>query len=90
MRSLKRESSTRGCVASGEQPALNPLDITRELSLVNFSAFDDSIEERIAALADGSLKVDDVVTHESDAGDVREASKATLESAKLGKVLLGF
>ncbi|MFP7761105.1 L-idonate 5-dehydrogenase [Marisediminicola sp. LYQ85] len=79
-----------GLLPSGEQPALVSLAITRELELVGSFRFADEIDEVIAALADGSLIVDAVVTHEFDAEDALEAFAVAADSASSGKVLLRF
>ena len=52
-----------GLLPSGPQPVLISLAITRELELVGSFRFNDEIDDVIAALADGSLAVDPVVTH---------------------------
>ena len=62
-----------GLLPSGEQPVLISLAITRELELVGAFRFNDEIDEVIAALADGSLYVEPVVTHEFAVADALEA-----------------
>ena len=79
-----------GLLPSGEQPALISLAITRELELVGSFRFNDEIDEVIAALADGSLEVGPVVTHEFPAADALAAFEAARDSASSGKVLLRF
>ena len=79
-----------GLLPSGEQPALISLAITRELELVGSFRFNDEIDEVIAALADGSLEVDPVVTHEFAADEALAAFDLARDSAKSGKVLLRF
>ena len=79
-----------GLLPSGEQPALISLAITRELELVGSFRFNDEIDEVIAALADGSLVIDPVVTHEFDAADALEAFEVARDSSISGKVLLRF
>lgn len=79
-----------GLLPSGEQPALISLAITRELELVGSFRFNDEIDEVIAALADGSLAVAPVVTHEFPVGDALEAFAIAQDSAVSGKVLLRF
>jgi len=79
-----------GLLPSGEQPALISLAITRELELVGSFRFNDEIDEVIAALADGSLVVDPIVTHEFAASDALEAFATARDSANSGKVLLKF
>jgi len=79
-----------GLLPSGEQPALLSLAITRELELVGSFRFADEIDEVLAALADGTLYVDPVVTHEYAASDALEAFAVALDSAVSGKVLLRF
>lgn len=79
-----------GLLPAGEQPALISLVITRELELVGSFRFNDEIDEVIAALADGSLDVDAVVTHEFAVADSLEAFAMAKDSASSGKVLLRF
>lgn len=79
-----------GLLPAGEQPALIALAITRELELLGSFRFNDEIDEVLAALTDGSLFVDPVVTHEFDAADAPEAFAVARDSAVSGKVLLRF
>ncbi|GAB3128092.1 L-idonate 5-dehydrogenase [Glaciibacter psychrotolerans] len=79
-----------GLLPSGEQPALISLAITRELELVGSFRFNDEIDEVIAALSDGSLVIDSVVTHEFAAEDALEAFEVARDSSRSGKVLLRF
>lgn len=79
-----------GLLPSGEQPALVSLAITRELELVGSFRFNDEIDDVIAALADGSLKVGPVVTHEFAVEDSLRAFEIARDSAVSGKVLLTF
>ncbi|EAR24469.1 putative L-idonate 5-dehydrogenase [marine actinobacterium PHSC20C1] len=79
-----------GLLPSGQQPALISLAITRELELVGSFRFNDEIDEVIAALADGSLFVAPIVTHEFAAADAHEAFAVATDSANSGKVLLRF
>lgn len=79
-----------GLLPSGEQPALISLAITRELELVGSFRFNDEIDEVITALADGSLDVSAIVTHEYDVEDALGAFETAKNSAESGKVLLKF
>jgi L-iditol 2-dehydrogenase/L-idonate 5-dehydrogenase len=79
-----------GLLPSGEQPALVSLAITRELELVGSFRFNDEIDDVISALADGSLDVASVVTHEFPAEDALEAFAVARDSSVSGKVLLRF
>ena len=79
-----------GLLPSGEQPALISLAITRELELVGSFRFNDEIDEVIGALADGSLQVEPIVTHEFAASDALEAFATARDSSLSGKVLLRF
>ncbi|MEV7647347.1 L-idonate 5-dehydrogenase [Arthrobacter sp. NPDC089319] len=79
-----------GLLPSGEQPALISLAITRELELVGSFRFNDEIDEVIAALADGSLYADPVMTHEYAAADALVAFGMARDSSQSGKVLLRF
>ncbi|MGV8912759.1 MAG: L-idonate 5-dehydrogenase [Rhodoglobus sp.] len=79
-----------GLLPSGEQPALISLAITRELELVGSFRFNDEIDDVIAALADGSLFVAPIVTHEFAASEAHEAFAVAKDSEHSGKVLLRF
>ncbi|KQO07452.1 L-idonate 5-dehydrogenase [Agreia sp. Leaf244] len=79
-----------GLLPSGEQPALISIAITRELELVGSFRFNDEIDDVIAALADGSLQVSPVVTHEFAVEDSLRAFEVARDSAVSGKVLLTF
>lgn len=79
-----------GLLPSGEQPALISLAITRELELVGSFRFNDEIDHVLAALADGSLDVSAIVTHEFGVDDALEAFAVAKNSAESGKVLLKF
>lgn len=79
-----------GLLPSGEQPALISLAITRELELVGSFRFNNEIDYVIAALADGSLRVEPIVTHEFAASDALEAFATARDSSLSGKVLLRF
>ncbi|MFK4638848.1 L-idonate 5-dehydrogenase [Paenarthrobacter histidinolovorans] len=79
-----------GLLPSGPQPVFISLAITRELELLGSFRFNDEIDDVIAALADGSLFVDPVVTHEFDLAHGLEAFEVAKNSAGSGKVLLNF
>ena len=79
-----------GLLPSGAQPVAVSLAIVRELELVGSFRFNDEIDEVIAALANGSLFVDPVVTHEYQLNDGLEAFEVAKNSALSGKVLLRF
>lgn len=79
-----------GLLPSGAQPVAISLAIVRELELVGSFRFNDEIDEVIAALANGSLFVDPVVTHEYALNDGLEAFEVAKNSALSGKVLLKF
>lgn len=79
-----------GLLPTGDQPVPVSLAITRELTLRGSFRFNDEIDEVIAALADGSLQVNAVVTHEFAASDALEAFAVARDSATSGKVLLRF
>ena len=73
-----------GLLPTGDQPVPMSLAITRELELVGSFRFNDEIDEVIAALADGSLVVDPVITHEYPDSGVLQAlrSPATPRSSR--------
>ncbi|NYD76421.1 L-idonate 5-dehydrogenase [Arthrobacter cupressi] len=79
-----------GLLPTGPQPVFISLAITRELELLGSFRFNDEIDEVIAALADGSLQVDPVVTHEFTLDRGLEAFEVAKNSAQSGKVLLDF
>ncbi|MFF1383037.1 L-idonate 5-dehydrogenase [Arthrobacter sp. NPDC058288] len=79
-----------GLLPSGPQPVLISLAITRELELKGSFRFNDEIDNVIAALADGTLFVDPVVTHEYPLERGIEAFEVARKSAESGKVLLDF
>jgi L-iditol 2-dehydrogenase/L-idonate 5-dehydrogenase len=79
-----------GLLPTGDQPVLVSLAIVRELELVGSFRFNDEIDEVIGALADGSLVVEPVVTHEFSVTDALDAFALARNSAESGKVLLNF
>ena len=79
-----------GLPPSGDQPVPVSLAISRELELVGSFRFNDEIDEVIRALADGSLVVDPVITHEFAVADALEAFTVARDSARSSKVLLRF
>jgi L-idonate 5-dehydrogenase len=79
-----------GLLPTGDQPVPVSLAITRELELVGSFRFDDEIDAVLAALADGSLRVDPVVTHELPAADALAAFDLARDPATSSKVLLRF
>jgi L-idonate 5-dehydrogenase len=98
---LVKESAVRGATRggrvvmvglppTGEKPPLLSLVIVRELELVGSFRFNDEIDEVLAALADGSLQVDPIDSHEFPVEDVVEACEVARDSAHSGKVLLRF
>jgi L-idonate 5-dehydrogenase len=79
-----------GLLPSGDQPVPISLAITRELELLGAFRFNDEIDEVIAALADRSLYVEPVVTHEFAVSDALQAFAVARDSAISSKVLLRF
>lgn len=79
-----------GLLPSGPQPVLISLAITRELDLLGSFRFNDEIDDVVAALADGSLFVDPVVTHTFALDQGLEAFEVARNAAVSGKVLLDF
>ena len=79
-----------GLLPSGPQPVATSLAITREIELLGSLRFNEEIEEVITALADGSLFVHPVVTHEYAVSDALAAFDMAKNSALSGKVLLHF
>lgn len=79
-----------GLLPTGAQPVLISLAITRELELKGSFRFNNEIDDVIAALADGSLKIDPVITHEFPVEEALEAFGVARNSSESGKVLLSF
>jgi L-idonate 5-dehydrogenase len=79
-----------GLLPSGDQPVPISLAITRELDLVGSFRFNDEIDDVIAALADGSLYADPVITHTFPVDDTLEAFAIAADPRASGKVLLEF
>ncbi|MBX3310374.1 MAG: L-idonate 5-dehydrogenase [Cryobacterium sp.] len=79
-----------GLLPAGEQPALISLAIVRELELVGSYRFNDEIDDVIAALAEGSLLVDPIITHEYPVAEAIHAFDIARDAATSCKVLLRF
>ena len=79
-----------GLLPTGDQPVPMSLAITRELELVGSFRFNDEIDEVIAALADGSLVIDPVLTHEFPVAQALEAFAVAKDASRSSKVLLRF
>jgi L-idonate 5-dehydrogenase len=79
-----------GLLPTGPQPVLISLAITRELELKGSFRFNDEIGDVIAALADGSLQIEPVITHQYPVEQAFEAFGIARNSAESGKVLLSF
>lgn len=79
-----------GLLPSGEQPVAISLAITRELDLLGSFRFNSEIDDVLGALADGSLYVDPVVTHEYPFSESLEAFHTAKDSRLSGKVLISF
>lgn len=79
-----------GLLPSGEQPVAISLAITRELELLGSFRFNAEMDEVLDALADGSLYVDPVVTHEYPFSRALEAFETAKDSRASGKVLISF
>lgn len=79
-----------GLLPSGDQPVPISLAITRELEIVGSFRFNDEIDSVLAALADGSLFVEPVVTHEFPSTQALEAFDLAKDPTRSGKVLISF
>ena len=79
-----------GLLPTGLQPAPLSLVITRELELVGSFRFNDEIGPVLSALADGSLVVEPVISHEFGVQDALEAFIAANDASSSAKVLLRF
>ncbi len=78
-----------GLLPPGPQPVPVATAIARELELVGSFRFNDEIDAVVEALADGSLDVEGVVTHELGVEDALAALETALDP-RTGKVLLRF
>lgn len=79
-----------GLLPTGMQPVPISLAITRELRLLGSFRFNNEIDEVIAALADGSLKIEPVITHEFPLAEALQAFEVAKDATSSGKVLLSF
>jgi L-idonate 5-dehydrogenase len=79
-----------GLLPTGPQPVLISLAITRELDLRGSFRFNNEIDDVITALADGTLHIGPVITHEYPLSQGLEAFATAKNSAESGKVLLNF
>jgi L-idonate 5-dehydrogenase len=82
---------TLGLQPPGEVPVPANLVVTRELELIGTFRFHAELPQVLAALADGSLRADPVVTHVlplTDADRAAEAFALAGDPARSGKVLL--
>ncbi len=79
-----------GLLPTGPQPALMSLAITKELDLRGSFRFVDEITDVLDAIADGSLKVQPVATHEYDVADALTAFEVAGDASRSSKVLLRF
>lgn len=79
-----------GLLPTGPQPALVSLATTKELDLRGSFRFVDEISDVLDALADGSLQVEAVATHEFAVTDAIEAFTVAADASRSGKVLLRF
>jgi L-idonate 5-dehydrogenase len=62
--------------------------VTREVTITGSSRFDAELPAVVAALADGSLAVDGIVTHHFPLAQAAEAFALARDTARSGKVLL--
>jgi L-iditol 2-dehydrogenase/L-idonate 5-dehydrogenase len=79
-----------GLLPTGMQPVPISLAITRELRLLGSFRFNDEIDDVIAALADGSLAIGPVITHEFPLAQALHAFEMAKDASSSGKVLLSF
>ncbi|MDQ0798716.1 L-idonate 5-dehydrogenase [Arthrobacter sp. SLBN-112] len=79
-----------GLLPTGMQPVPISLAITRELDLKGSFRFNDEIDQVITALADGTLHIEPVITHEYPLADALHAFEVAKDSTSSGKVLLSF
>lgn len=79
-----------GLLPPGDQPVPVSLAVARELELRGSFRFNDEIDDVIIALADGSLAVEPVISHEFAAADALAAFETARDPAVSSKVLLRF
>lgn len=79
-----------GLLPPGDQPVAVSLAIARELDLLGSFRFVDEIDDVLAALADGSLAVDPVVSHVRGFRDAVSAFAVAADASSSSKVLLDF
>ncbi len=79
-----------GLQRSGDVAAPLATAITRELSLVGSFRFGGEFDDVIAALGDGTLEVDGIVTHVLPASGALDAFAIAADPAVSSKVLLSF
>jgi len=79
-----------GLLPPGDAPVPVSLAIARELDLRGSFRFNDEIDEVITALEGGTLRVEEVISHEFDLGQTHRAFEVARDAAHSGKVLLTF
>lgn len=79
-----------GLLPPGEQPVAISKAISRELSLIGSFRFNEEIDSVIAALGQGELDVEPVITHEFALDDALGALQVASDPRQSGKVLLRF
>jgi L-idonate 5-dehydrogenase len=79
-----------GLLPPGNQPVPVATAIFRELELVGSFRFNNEMDHVLRALADGSLDVDAVITHEYPVDDALTALHTAADPVRSGKVLLTF
>jgi L-iditol 2-dehydrogenase/L-idonate 5-dehydrogenase len=79
-----------GLLPSGPQPVQVALAIARELDLLGSFRFNDEIDEVIAALADGTLRIAPVISHVKRWRSAADAFATAADPTVSSKVLLQF
>ena len=79
-----------GLPPGGPQPFAVATAISREIDLIGSFRFVDEINEVLAALADGSLRVDPLITHEFGYEDAEQAFDIASDPSRSTKVVLRF
>jgi L-idonate 5-dehydrogenase len=79
-----------GLLPNGDVPVPLATAITRELDVVGSFRFHDEIDDVIAALAEGTLRIDAVVSHEYPLDEALTALAVAADSGSSSKVLLRF
>ena len=79
-----------GLLPPGDQPLPMSIAITKELDLRGSFRFSGEMDDVLAAMADGSLQLEGIVTHVFSVDDTAEAFATAKDASASGKVLIAF